>query len=157
MQGQSGLSTSPVQACKLFSGNLTAGLKGVQNLAVGLVRMGSNNKTVFEVDKLILLPDGWRIGVSCKRTLRERWKQAASLDVQTMDSEKLKSTWHVITYTSDLSVPKIQAIGKSRGIIYIPDNDHFLQTYSGDPAISNFIRPMSSFVSDLKRAISKQI
>ena len=114
-------------------------------------------KTVFEVDKLILLPDGWRIGVSCKRTLRERWKQAASLDVQTMDSEKLKSTWHVITYTSDLSVPKIQAIGKSRGIIYIPDNDHFLQTYSGDPAISNFIRPMSSFVSDLKRAISKQI
>ena len=38
-------------------------------------------KTVFEVDKLITLPDGWRIGVSCKRTLRERWKQAATLDV----------------------------------------------------------------------------
>jgi len=110
-------------------------------------------KTVFEVDKMILLPDGWRIGVSCKRTLRERWKQAASLDLQRMEDEKLKSTWHVITYTSDLTVPKVQAIGESRGVVYIPDDDHFLQNYSDDRAISNFIRPMTSFVSNLKRVI----
>lgn len=109
-------------------------------------------KTVFEVDKLIPLPDGWRIGVSCKRTLRERWKQAASLDPQRMDEEKLESTWHVITYTSDLTVPKVRAIGESRGIVYIPDEDHFFQNHSDDPSISDFIRPMTSFISELKKA-----
>jgi hypothetical protein len=110
-------------------------------------------KTVFEVDKMIPLPDDWRIGVSCKRTLRERWKQAASLDLETMDNERLKSTWHVITLTSDLTIPKIQAIGESRGIVYIPDDDHFLQNHAADPRISAFIRPMTSFISDLKKEI----
>ena len=110
-------------------------------------------KTVFEVDKMISLPDGWRIGVSCKRTLRERWKQAASLDLQRMDDEKLKSTWHVITYTSDLTVPKIQAIGESRGVVYIPDDDHFMRNHFADPTISDFVRPMTSFISDLKREV----
>jgi hypothetical protein len=110
-------------------------------------------KTVFEVDKVIPLPDGWRIGVSCKRTLRERWKQSASLDLQTMDDEKLRSTLHVITYTSDLTVPKVQAIGESRGIVYIPDDDHFFQNHSADPTVSAFIRPMTSFISDLKKEI----
>lgn len=111
-------------------------------------------KTVFEVDKMILLPDGRRIGVSCKRTLRERWKQAASLDTQRMDDEKIKSTWHVITYTSDLTVPKLQAIGESRGIVYIPDDDHFFQNHFADLDVSAFIRPMSSFISDLRKALS---
>lgn len=110
-------------------------------------------KTVFEVDKMIPLPDGWRIGVSCKRTLRERWKQAASLDTQRMKEEKLKSTWHVITYTSDLTVPKIQAIGDSGGIVYVPDEDHFFKNHSNTPSISDFLRPMTSFISDLNQAI----
>jgi hypothetical protein len=110
-------------------------------------------KTVFEVDKMITLPDGWRIGVSCKRTLRERWKQAATLDLQRMDAARLKSTWHVITYTSDLTVQKVEAIGESRGIVYIPDDDHFFQNHSTDPAVSAFIRPMTSFISDLKKEI----
>jgi len=107
-------------------------------------------KTAFEVDKMILLPDGWRIGVSCKRTLRERWKQAATLDLQHMDAERIKSTWHVITYTSDLTVQKVEAIGESRGIVYIPDDDHFFQNHFADPAVSVFIRPMTSFISDLE-------
>lgn len=108
-------------------------------------------KTVFEVDKMVTLPDGWRIGVSCKRTLRERWKQAASLDLRRMDEEKIKSTWHVITYTSDLTTPKVEAIGESRGIVYIPDDDHFFRNHSDDPFIEDFIRPMTSFISELKR------
>lgn len=110
-------------------------------------------RTVFEVDKMIPLPDGWRIGVSCKRTLRERWKQAATLDLATMDDERIRSTWHVITYTSDLTMPKVQAIGESRGIVYIPDDDHFFQSHSTNSEISAFIRPMTSFISDLKREI----
>lgn len=109
-------------------------------------------KTAFEVDKLITLPDGWRIGVSCKRTLRERWKQAATLDIQRLDSYKIKSTWHVITYPGDLSKPKVAAIGESRGVVYVPDESHFYHTYSQDPEISRFLRPMSRFIDDLKDA-----
>ena len=71
-----------------------------------------------------------------------------------MDDEKIKSTWHVITYTSDLTVPKIQAIGESRGIVYIPDDDHFFQNHFADLDVSAFIRPMSSFISDLRKALS---
>ncbi len=109
-------------------------------------------KTVFEVDKMIPLPDGWRIGVSCKRTLRERWKQSASLNEQRLDAEKIRSTLHVITYTSDLTVPKIKAIGESRGIVYIPDDDHFLRNHGSDPEVLGYIRPMTAFISDLRKA-----
>lgn len=119
----------------------------------GYVDAPEHIKTVFEVDKMIPLPDGWRIGVSCKRTLRERWKQAASLDLQRMDEEKIKSTWHVITYTSDLTTPKVRAIGESRGVVYIPDEDHFFRNHADDPTIGEFIRPMTSFIAELKEVI----
>ncbi len=119
----------------------------------GYIDAPEHIKTVFEVDKMIPLPDGWRIGVSCKRTLRERWKQAASLDTQRMKDEKLKSTWHVITYTSDLTAPKVQAIGESGGVVYVPDEDRFFINHSNDPAISDFIRPMTSFISNLKQML----
>jgi len=52
-----------------------------------------------------------------------------------------------------LTVPKIQAIGESRGVVYIPDDDHFLRNHFADPTISDFIRPMTSFISDLKREV----
>lgn len=107
-------------------------------------------KTVFEIDKMIPLEKGWRIGVSCKRTLRERWKQAASLDANRLDEEKIKSTWHVITYTSDLTVPKVKAIGESRGILFVPDSDNFLKENSYNPKISDYLFPMTSFISKLR-------
>jgi len=109
-------------------------------------------KAVFEVDKLIILPDGWRIGVSCKRTLRERWKQAASLNEQRLGEAKIKKTLHVITYTSDLTVSKIRAIGESKGVVYVPDDDHLLKNHESDPEVLGYIRPMSAFISDLKAA-----
>lgn len=111
-------------------------------------------KTTFEVDKLITLPDGWRIGVSCKRTLRERWKQAASLDLQRLDTHKIRATWHVITYPGDLSPQKVKAIGESRGVVYLPDYSHFYMTHFENPELAPFLRPMSAFISDLKNAAS---
>lgn len=121
----------------------------------GYVDAPDHIKTVFEVDKMIPLPDGWQIGVSCKRTLRERWKQAASLSLRRMDEEKLRSTWHVITYTSDLTIPKVEAIGESRGVLYLPDDDHFFQNHANNPKVSEYIRPMTSFISELKESISR--
>jgi hypothetical protein len=34
----------------------------------------------IEVDRWVKVADGWLIGISCKRTLRERWKQLSSGD-----------------------------------------------------------------------------
>ncbi len=121
----------------------------------GFIDAPEHIKTVFEVDKMIPLPDGWRIGVSCKRTLRERWKQAASLNEQRLDDEKIRCTLHVITYTSDLTIPKVRAIGESRGVVYIPDDDQFLKNHRDDPSISAYVRPMTAFISDLREAIQK--
>ena len=36
----------------------------------------------IEVDKWVRAFNGWLIGISCKRTLRERWKQVSSADLQ---------------------------------------------------------------------------
>ncbi|MFN8420453.1 MAG: hypothetical protein U0528_14610 [Anaerolineae bacterium] len=113
-------------------------------------------KTAFEVDKLITLPDAWRIGISCKRTLRERWKQAATLDLQKLDNYKIRNTWHVITYPGDLTQTKVKAIGESRGVVYLPDNSHFYRTHFQNAEISDFIRPMSHFIQDLKASAIPQ-
>ena len=110
-------------------------------------------KSAFEVDKLITLPSGWRIGVSCKRTLRERWKQAATLNAGILDESRIKSTWHVITLPGDLSVAKVEAIGESRGVVYVPDSSHFYQMHANNPELSTILRPMSSFVRDIRSAV----
>ncbi|MEO1165339.1 MAG: hypothetical protein AAFV98_16255, partial [Chloroflexota bacterium] len=113
-------------------------------------------KTVFEVDKLITLPNGWRIGVSCKRTLRERWKQSITLDEKLLDENKIYSTWHVLTHTGDLSVDKIQAIGELRSIIYVPDDSYFYKENLANHAIRNCLRPMSKFIDDIRNTIRNE-
>ena len=40
-------------------------------------------QTDIEIDKWFRCKDGWLIGISCKRTLRERWEQVSSADANT--------------------------------------------------------------------------
>lgn len=110
----------------------------------------SHIKRACEVDKLIKLPDGWKIGVSCKRTFRERWKQATTLNNQILDENKIKAMWHVVTYTSDLSRPIILAIGESRGIVYVPNASHFYNSHIDDKELQPYLRPMTEFIQNLK-------
>lgn len=107
-------------------------------------------RTAFEVDKMIQLADGWKLGVSCKRTLRERWKQAATLDTNLLDKHKIRNVLHVITYPGDLSKQKVMEIGHSRGVLYIPDDSDFYVTHRNDPELAGCLRPISRFISDLK-------
>lgn len=66
----------------------------------------------LEVDKWFKCKDGWSIGISCKRTLRERWKQLSQADRGTLSRFKIKELWHLITYDKDLTDDKIVRLGE---------------------------------------------
>lgn len=76
----------------------------------------------LEVDKWFKCKDGWSVGISCKRTLRERWKQVSQADRGTLSHFKIKELWHVITYDKDLSDDKIVRLGEQGQIFYLMDN-----------------------------------
>lgn len=76
-------------------------------------------QTDIEVDKWFKCTDGWSIGISCKRTLRERWKQVSSADSNALSRYKIKEIWHLITYDRDLSDDKLTMLGQQRQIFYL--------------------------------------
>jgi len=107
----------------------------------------------LEVDKWIRTRDGWIIGISCKRTLRERWKQAYTTDMGLLSRHKIRELWHVITYDKDLSDEKITEIGSHRAILYLPDESPKLKHASGHPGMKDYVRPMTHFIDDLKKLV----
>lgn len=108
----------------------------------------------LEIDKLVEGSDGWYIGISCKRTFRERWKQSFTTDFDMLDRYKIKEIWHVLTYDRDLSDEKIAEIGGHRCRIYLPDQSSRFFSAINNPEISKYVRPLSKFVSDLKKETS---
>ena len=105
--------------------------------------------TGLEIDKWIKTSDGWFIGISCKRTLRERWKQAYTTDLNLLSRHKIKSLWHLITYDRDLSDDKLTEMGSHRAILYLPDNGERYKSASQHTGMKQYVRPMSQFVADL--------
>jgi hypothetical protein len=103
----------------------------------------------FEVDNLVPCADGGRIGISCKRTLRERWKQSSGFDMSTLDEHSVREVWHVVTYESDISENKARAMGEARGRIYLRDGSPTYESLSRSD-VSDFVYPLSDFVSDLR-------
>ncbi|NOX89669.1 MAG: hypothetical protein GXO77_11630 [Calditrichaeota bacterium] len=106
--------------------------------------------TGLEIDKWIRTKDGWIIGISCKRTLRERWKQAYTTDIDLLNRHKIRELWHVVAFDKDLSDDKITEIGSHRAILYLPDNSQRLKRAQQHPGMKNYVRPMTNFISDLK-------
>ncbi|MFQ5650449.1 MAG: hypothetical protein ACE5IY_10955 [bacterium] len=92
--------------------------------------------TGLEIDKWIKTKDRWIIGISCKRTLRERWKQAYTTDLDLLNRHKIRELWHVVAYDKDLS-----------------DDSHKLRRAQKHPGMKDYVRPMTHFVDDLKRII----
>ncbi len=107
--------------------------------------------TGLEVDRWVKTRDGWYIGISCKRTLRERWKQAYTTDLDLLNRHKIRELWHVITYDKDLSDDKITEMGSYRAILYLPDNSDKLKHALQHPGMKSYVRPMTQFISDLKK------
>lgn len=109
--------------------------------------------TGLEIDKWIKTKDGWIIGISCKRTLRERWKQAYTTNLDLLNRHKIRQLWHVITFDRDLSDDKITEMGSYRAIFYLPDDSTRLKNALRHPGMKDYVRPMTRFIDDLKALV----
>lgn len=107
----------------------------------------------IEVDNWIKTKDGWLIGISCKRTLRERWKQVSSADANVLSKFKIKHIYHVVTYDEDLSDDKLTLLGGLRHIFYLPDNSRRLEYASSHIGMKDYVRPISQLINDIKEQI----
>lgn len=106
-------------------------------------------QTDIEVDKWFKCTDGWSIGISCKRTLRERWKQVSSADGNSLSRYKIKEIWHLLTYDRDLSDDKITMLGQQRQIFYLMDNSPRYISAKNHIGMKDYVRPLSSLIDDI--------
>lgn len=108
-------------------------------------------QTDIEVDKWFKCTDGWSIGISCKRTLRERWKQVSSADGNALSRYKIKEIWHLLTYDRDLSDDKITMLGQQRQIFYLMDNSPRYLSAKAHIGMRDYVRPLSSLIDDIAK------
>lgn len=98
----------------------------------------------LEVDNLVEGPDG-KIGFSCKRTLRERFRQSLSRQAEVGVDE----IWFVSLMMADVSREKLQDIANDGGRLYVPRDSFVWQQYSDDPDLSYTLRPADEFIEDV--------
>jgi hypothetical protein len=108
-------------------------------------------QTDIEVDKWFKCSDGWTIGISCKRTLRERWKQVSSADSNALSRYKIKEIWHLTTYDKDLSDDKLTMLGQQRQIFYLSEATERYKSASQHIGMRDYVRPLSRFIADIRR------
>ncbi len=104
----------------------------------------------LEVDKWFKCKDGWTIGISCKRTLRERWKQVSQADRGTLSHFKIKELWHLITYDKDLSDDKIVRLGEQGQVFYLMDKSDTYKRCSEHIGMKDYVRPLSQLIYDIR-------
>lgn len=108
-------------------------------------------QTDIEVDKWFKCTDGWSIGLSCKRTLRERWKQVSSADGNALSRYKIKEIWHLLTYDRDLSDDKITMLGQQRQVFYLMDDSPRYLSAKEHIGMKDYVRPLSALIDDIAR------
>ncbi|WNY23575.1 hypothetical protein MmiHf6_08840 [Methanimicrococcus hongohii] len=107
-------------------------------------------QTDIEVDKWFKCRDGWSIGISCKRTLRERWKQVSSADSNALSRYQIKEIWHITTYDKDLSDEKLTMLGQQRQIFYLADTSERYKSASIHKGMKEYVRPLSQLINDIR-------
>jgi hypothetical protein len=107
----------------------------------------------IEVDNWVKTKDNWLIGISCKRTLRERWKQVSSAEATILSKFKIKYIFHIITYDEDLSDDKLTLLGGHRHIFYLPDNSRRLKYALEHIGLKDYVRPISKLIHDLRKEL----
>lgn len=107
----------------------------------------------IEVDKWFKCRDGWIVGISCKRTLRERWKQLSQADRGTLSHFKIRELWHLITFDKDLSDDKIVRLGEQGQIFYLADTSETYKRCSVHPGMKNYVRSLGNFINDIRKLI----
>lgn len=109
----------------------------------------SHFDTNFEVDKWFKCKDGWLIGISLKRTLRERWKQTG-VDRNTLDHFKIKELWQICTYDKDLSDDKVVNLGTKGHIFYLWEDSDKYKKCIAHPSMKRYVRPLCEIVDDIR-------
>jgi hypothetical protein len=107
----------------------------------------------IEIDNWVKTKDGWLVGISCKRTIRERWKQVSSAEATILSKFKIKYIYHVVTFDEDLSDDKLTLLGGHRHVFYLPDNSRRLKYASDHIGLKDYVRPISQLINDLKKQI----
>jgi hypothetical protein len=107
----------------------------------------------IEIDNWVKTNDGWLIGISCKRTIRERWKQVSSAEATVLSRFKIKHIFHIVTYDEDLSDDKLVSLGGHRHIFYLPDNSRRLEYALEHIGLKDYVRPISQFVNDIRKQL----
>jgi hypothetical protein len=106
----------------------------------------------LEIDNWVKAKDGWLIGISCKRTIRERWKNVSS-STEVYNRFKVKYIFHVVTFDEDLSDDKLTLLGEQRQIFYLPDNSRRLKHASEHVGLKNYVRPISQLINDIRKEL----
>jgi len=133
-------------------------LEDVTNFILGYYKIKraetpSHFQADLEVDNWVKAKDGWLIGISCKRTIRERWKNVSS-SVEIYNRFKVKYIFHIVTFDEDLSDDKLTVLGEQRQIFYLPDNSRRLKYASKHVGLKNYVRPISQLVNDIRKELT---
>lgn len=98
----------------------------------------------LEIDNVVDGPNG-SIGFSCKRTLRERFRQSLSREAEIGVDE----VWFVSLMMADVSEEKIQDISNDGSRIYVPRDSFVWSQYHTDDHLSYTLRPADQFIRDI--------
>jgi len=98
----------------------------------------------LEIDNMVDGSDG-SIGFSCKRTLRERFRQSLSREAEIGVDE----VWFVSLLMADVSKEKLQDISNDGSRIYVPRDSFVWNRYSTDDNLSYTLRPADHFIRDV--------
>ena len=107
----------------------------------------------LEMDRIVTNAKGRKIGISCKRTSRERWKQIRT-SPEVLEAAKFDEMWAVVTYDRDLSNDKVRTLGKGGFFFYLPDDSQKCVELRQDSQLGQYVRPLSQFVTDLRNFLA---
>lgn len=107
----------------------------------------------IEVDNWVKTKRGWFIGISCKRTIRERWKQVSSAETSVLGKYKIEKMIHIFTYDEDLSDEKLSLLGGHRHFFYLPNESRRLKSAQEHSVLRDYVRPISMLISDIKELL----
>lgn len=98
----------------------------------------------LEIDNIVRGEEG-SIGFSCKRTLRERFRQSLSRQAEIGVDE----TWFVSLMLADVSKDKLKDIGNDGGRIYVPRDSFVWREFGDKDEMDGVLYPADSFIEDI--------
>lgn len=98
----------------------------------------------LELDNIAEGPEG-KIGFSCKRSLRERFRQSLSRQAEIGVDE----VWFVSLMMADISREKIVDMHNDGNRIYVPRDSFVWERYGDDEELSYTLRPADRFIDDV--------